>query len=215
MSDCLQILSAETMPTEDTQELGAMLMAHLREVRRRVPTVSGATFVINVESNLAFVAVSLDEYVRTHRADFPPRVHVLRADLRRTRTQAFADGGITDVEPVYTSGSRTTARVKKEQVNALQTLLRGGLVYFAKQFADRTPGSDARGQILSELAAYQRILLFPKLRNGHMLNSVREMYSGKGRGATHQDDWASCLLIATFTVEKITRDTAYDGVIQR
>ena len=206
----MQILGAEILTTQDTQALGAMLADFMLAIRQRVPGTMGATFVLNVESNLAFVAESLEGYVAAHRAQFPTRVHVIKNDRRRGREGA-GEGGLTDVDVQYTAGTRTTAKTTKESVAVLKALLHGGCVYFARPFIDRLRDRDARVQIVKQLAGFQRILTYPKPKNGRIASGVREQYSGK-QGTTQQDDLARTLLILTRTVEQVERDAVFANI---
>lgn len=199
----LQVLSAAVFTTQDTALLADLMQEHLREVRTRVPTVAHATFVLNVESNLAYVAESLDaQFKKPERRARLPRMEVIHADPRRA---AAGGGGATDLARAFTAGTRTTERNKKEMVSVFRSLLQGALVAFARQYWTPDEQRENRGQMVSELAAFQRVFEFVKNHDG----VVRERFTGKGRGSTRQDDWVMALLITSFTIDRVMRDSAF------
>jgi hypothetical protein len=210
---CAQVVSAGVFESQVIDEVCAALAEHLVRLVATVDTLRGATFVINVESNLAYFAESVETYLR-QRARLLPRFHVLRNDLRRTHSAAAAaGGGATDVDAVYTAGTRTTQRNKKQMVLAFDALLRGGFVRFARELFAHPGGADAakryRAEIVKELGAFKRELVFPKPR-GQRVPTARETYSGKyGR---NRDDWVMAVLIASFTFDVIYRSDRMRGL---
>lgn len=193
------------LETQVVETLAATLVQHISQLTHTFRTLQGATFVINVESNLAYVAESIEHYMQRQRA-LLPTVHVLRNDLRRQRGGGGGGGGgATDMDPLYTAGTRTTQRNKKEMVMIFDSMLRGGLVRFARHLFALEGAEMAqqwRQDIVKELGNFKRELVYPKQR-GQRVPRVRETFSGKyGRNS---DDWVMTLLIASFTFDMIQR----------
>lgn len=196
--------------TQVLDELGQRLTNHIVQLVGRVPTLRGATFVLNVESNMGYVADSLADYVRRHAKNLP-RIYVLRQDLRR---RYHSSGGATDVEMEYRAGTRTTQRNKKEMVGVFLSLLRGGLVRFSRQlFA--TGGADKaqqyRDELIRELRNFKRERR-PVTVRGRQTSIMREFFTGKTSG-TKTDDWTMSTLICTYTFDMVERSNKLKHLI--
>jgi hypothetical protein len=205
-------VSLDVFETQVLDELGDMLRTHLMQLVGHVTTLRGATFVLNVESNMGYVADSLDTYMRNHAAHLP-RLFVLRQDRRRKRQEGGAGGGATDVEVQYTAGTRTTQRNKKEMVDVFNSMLRGGLVHFGQPLL-ALGGADMaqrwRTELVSELRTFKREMRASPAR-GQTTAPVREIFSGKyGR---NRDDWVMATLIASMTLDMIRRSQRLRGVL--
>lgn len=206
------------MDTGNLNELCHLFAAHLRAVAAAVPVVRNAIFVINIESNLAYVADTLAAYL----AATPglPRTHVLREDRRRSHSSALGGGGgagsASDVDPIYTAGTRTTARLKREMVEVMRTVLRAELLYFMRPapvsaHLDRRAVGAAlpRDAIVTQVGDFKRELIYPKAKGRSTTPRARETFSGKF--GTKQDDWVMALMIAIFCCELFNRTTLRGG----
>jgi hypothetical protein len=204
------VIGADTVNTGITGELGGLVEQHLRALIDRIETVRGALFVVTVESNMGYVAGSLEEYFRKTPTGL--RVHVLREDPRKARSGAVLGGGAVDLEPVFTAGRRTTNALKRQMVDVMRTLLRGELVFFARHVVsahlDKRPLGAAlpREELIGQMLEFKRELTFPANRNRTTRPRAREVFSGK-YGGSKRDDWVMALLIVSLTVELWQRTT--------
>lgn len=111
-------MGGDIVNTQDTQELGELVVRHIARVREDVRDCESATFVVNVESNMAGWASSVENYMK--RANIP-NYEFMREDVR---SKGRGPGGEAEV----TAGTRTTKENKPEMIQKLGRLLRNGQV---------------------------------------------------------------------------------------
>ena len=209
------ILSAEIVDAHYTADLIQKVIEHLCGLCARVETVKRALFVINVEANYGQVASDVERGLRERAPRTPllPRFVVLQEDKRKRGA-----GGIgtlsTDLDPVVTAGTRTTARTKIQMVEVMNGLLRGGHVFFARPFlqhlaADAPVEKDLREEIITEMLNYKSEVIYVKPSGNRPARKMRK-FSGKHGGL--RDDFVMSVMICTLVIELFQRSDKYVNV---
>jgi hypothetical protein len=90
-----------------------------------VPRVASALFVVNVEANMAYVAPSVEKYLRANPSGLPQTTFMMEDVRQRKRVGAI---------PEITAGTRTTHENKLEMVEKFSRLLRDDHIRFYNNF---------------------------------------------------------------------------------
>lgn len=153
-----------------TDELGERIREHIINIAQKVPRVSSARFIVNVEANPMYAASSVEKYLREHRLGMPNSL-VMREDVRSRETAT----GI----PEITAGTRTTNKNKIEMVHVVSQYLRNGRIRFYSDFVV----SDATLAVLSKEFPHPRVTICREFKTLLRVvtykkkNSTDELYS--------------------------------------
>lgn len=208
--------------TEFTSDMVDMLVRHLCAVRARLATLRNALFVLCVESNMGSTASDVKfELNKRRRAGMVlgmPRFVVME------ETKRLRGGGAGGDEPTITAGLSLTNELKVRGVEAVNTLLRAGAIFFARQFltglaalnppTEPVTPDDTRAAIIDQLVHYMRHLSYKNKRGNNANNVWRPpvaviKFSGKGSSGAARDDWVSAFIELPLVMELFRTSAHY------
>ena len=183
--------------TPDLNHLTSLVAEHICAVRDSHAVFSTATFVINVEANMAYVAETLEAGLPKQRHGRMPAMIVLREN--RKRKHGGGPGERAEIE--MRAGTLTTNATKLEMVEVMRGLLRTGSLKFSRPFVTvhsdlrRLSAAMPRDAIPWQFAQFKQEEKHHPSR-GSTTRPPTLIFSGKyGQG---RDDFVMCVLMSVF-----------------
>ncbi len=216
------------MDARYTTDLVHLVAQHLTRLVQTIRQVRNALFVITVESNGNTTAPDDIDRGLTDLAARPnsglPEFVSMRENKKR-HLGAGAGGG----DPVVFAGSLTTNRSKIQMVEVMNSLLTGGYIVFAQQFATglaygnggvsvatatgaQQARTDLRAAMVRQFKNFKREELVNKGRRGGSAEQRPNTVKFGGKYGSEKDDWVMATMITTHSTDIFLRSDTYASV---